>query len=81
MTLYVVKHGTDDWRFHKSDGTEISSGTSRPDQRTQADWLATYHNGASILGDPDARRQFTDIVTGDVVVKDLTASGETVPWQ
>lgn len=81
MTLFVVKHGNNDYRLHTEDGTELHSGTSRPDQRTQVDWLAEYHNGASILGDPDARQQYTDIVAGAVKYRDLTISDETVPWQ
>lgn len=80
MTLYLVKHGSNDFRLHKADGTELNSGTARPDRRTQVDWLAQYHNGASILGDPAARAQYTDIVTGAVRYRDLTIPDETVPW-
>jgi len=80
MTLYLVKHGAEDYRLHAEDGTELNSGTDRPDERTMVDWLADYHNAASILADPDARAQFTDIVTDAVRYRDLTISDETVPW-
>lgn len=81
MTLYLVKHADSDYRLHLEDGTVIHTGTTRPDERAMVDWLAEYHNGASILGNPDARRHFTDIVTGAVNFRDLTVSEETVPWQ
>ena len=81
MTLYLVKHAEGDYRLHVEDGTELGAGSSRPDKRTQVDWLADYHNGASILGDPNARSHYTDIVAGGVNYRDLTIDGETVPWQ
>lgn len=80
MTLYLVCHGESDYRLYTKDGTEIGSGPERPNGRTQVDWLAEYHNGASILADPDARKQFFDIATDGVVYRDLTIDGETVPW-
>lgn len=80
MTLCLVKHASNDFRLHRADGTELNTGSERPDKRTQVDWLAAYHNGASILGDPDARKQFTDIVADDVRYRDLTVPDETVPW-
>lgn len=81
MTLYIVKHGDNDYRLHAEDGTELGSGTNRPDAREMVDWLAEYHNGASILGNVTARRRYTDIVTGEVRYRDLTIDGETVPWR
>lgn len=80
MTLYLVKYGADDWRLHADDGEEIGSGQDRPDKRTQVDWLSNFHNGASILSNPEARGDYTDIVTGEVRYRDMTMDGETVPW-
>jgi len=82
MTLYLVKHGSNDYRLHRADGSEISSPmSSRPDARTQVDMLTDEYNGANILDDPTARRLYTDIVTGEVRYRDLTIPDETVPWQ
>lgn len=81
MTLYLVKHGADDYRLHRADGSQIGeTKTTRPTDRAMVDMLAAEHNGASILGDPDARREYTDVVTGAVRFRDLTIDGESVPW-
>lgn len=81
--LYLIQHAENDWRLHAEDGTEINSGNSRPDTRTQVDWLAEYHNGASILADPTARRRYTDIVTNNVNVIRRPRQAETamLPWE
>jgi|GEM_PF-5721563 len=81
MTLYIVKHGADDYRMHAVDGTVLGQGSAHPDARTKVDWLSEYHNGASILANPTARAQYTDIVTGSVKYRDLTRDGEGVPWE
>jgi len=83
MTLYVVKHGSSDYRLHREDGTDIGSPnwTEQPSQMDMVEALAAEHNGASILGDPDARWEYTEIVTGEVTFRDLTISDETVPWK
>lgn len=30
MTMFLVKHGTNDYRLHREDGTEIATWTSDP---------------------------------------------------
>jgi len=81
MTLYLVKHGSNDWRLQTADGTVIGSGQERPSTRTQVDWLADYHNAASILGDPTARKQFADLVAGGVNFRDNTRDSTSLPWE
>jgi hypothetical protein len=43
--------------------------------------LADEHNGASILGNPDARWEYTEIITGEVSFRNQTLDESTVPWQ
>jgi len=85
MSLYVVKHGSSDYRLHRSDGTEIDTFDSDPrDSETLipdlVDSVAAAHVGASILGDQQARRDHAQVVNGDWNYRDLTLNGETVPW-
>jgi hypothetical protein len=83
MTHYVVKHASDDYRVHASDGTEpLSSGWSdRPDANDIADQCADDSPTGSLLGQADLRAVFVDAVSAGLVYRDLTIDGETVPWQ
>lgn len=91
MTLYLVKHGSNDYRLQRSDGAELDTYTSDP--RTDSngnptdpipdfvDSIAAAHNGASILGDKQARREHGKIVGGNWVYRDIAEHGQSeVPW-
>lgn len=91
MTLYLVKHGAGDFRLHRQDGTELDQYASDP--RTDAngnptnpvpdfvDSLAAAHNGASILGDKNARRDHAKATTNDWSFRDVSEHGQSeVPW-
>ena len=82
MTLYVIKHDDEDYRLHRQDGTEIGSPDwdEHPTAMMMVEALAEEHSGASILGNADARWEYTQVVTNEVRYKDLTIDGETVPW-
>jgi len=85
MTLYLLKHdetGTPH-RLHRDDGAQIGTQEwdSRPSKAELVEALADEYSGVSILGNPDARWKYTEVVTGDVAYRDLTIADETVPWR
>jgi hypothetical protein len=73
MTLYLVDHGDDDYRLHRyrdESHSELYRFTGFSDWPEQIDiiyGLADAHNGASILGDPDARRDTIELCVGEWV--------------
>jgi hypothetical protein len=83
MTLYLVKHGKDDYRLHRDNGDEISNPnwSERPTKMDMVEALAEEHNGASILANPNARLEYTEIITGEVSFRNQTLDESTVPWQ
>lgn len=83
MTHYLVKHAANDFRLHRQDGTEAvtATWTDRPNVNDLATAIAADGPGGSLLGDPDLRAAFVDVVSGGVRYRDLTISDETVPWQ
>jgi len=91
MTLYLVKYSDTDFRLHREDGTEIGTFTSDPREDAEGnrinpvpdfvDSVAEHHAGASILGDPDARRDHAKVLSGDWVFRDVEEHGSSeVPW-
>lgn len=87
MTLYLVKHGSSDYRLHRIDGTELATWSSDPREASDGaipemvDGIASAHNGASILGDAQARRDHAKVVTGDWAYRDKAEHGSSeVPW-
>ena len=84
MTLYLVKHGEEDYKLHR-EGGEVIAGKGwikQPSEMEMVEALADEHSGASILGDPDARWEYTEIVTGEVAYLDVAEHGESeVPFE
>jgi len=64
--LTLIKNGDGDWRLRKSDGTTLGAWTGRPGTPDMA--AAT-----------DTRRELANVVTGDLVFRDVTISDEVAP--
>lgn len=82
MSLYLVFEAGE-YTLHAEDGQQINSTswTEWPTQMELVEALAEEHQGASILGNPDARWQYTQIVTGDIAFRNLRIDDETLPWE
>ena len=78
MTLHVVNEDGI-YCLYRGDGDQISDKEwqNRPKKMELVEALADEHSGASILGNPDARCGYTDIVTGDVTYH---GDDENLPW-
>ena len=82
MSLYIIRERSNDdkWRFYRGDGERISdlSWDDQPSQMDLVEVLAEEHSGASILGNPDARWEYTQIVTNGIVYR---GDDDQLPWE
>ena len=76
MKYYIVKHGSNDWRTHLQDGTELGTHNSRPSAADAyadvAEHLGLTAGTASAIG---------ELLANEFASRNLTISDETVPWQ
>lgn len=83
MTLYLVKHGSDDYRLHKQDGTEMSTWSSRPSPPEMAVGVSEHHGNPSKGkgGPPAFVKDDTRISIGDWEYHDLAGGRANLPWR
>jgi hypothetical protein len=88
MTLYLVKHGSNDYRLQDADGTEIDTWSSDPRESSEGviptlvDGIAnSAYPADDLLGDPTVRKRHAMVVAGQWHYRDLTIPDETVPWK
>ena len=86
MTEFAIgRYGSDDWRLIKYDGTEATIGNGWADRPTLGDCITVLMDHHGTGSSPFSSRDgaIDAHVLGNqwpLPVRDMTVSGETMPW-